>query len=149
MTTRTEAANVLTELVLAVFRMNGSFLDAADRLAAPTGLTAARWQVLGAVLKEPKSVADIARDMGLARQSVQRLADILAAEGLAAYADNPAHRRAKLLSITDAGRAAVKNIGTRQHVWANRVLEGMDADALKASLDLLRTLTERVEAGGS
>ncbi|MER9866081.1 MarR family transcriptional regulator [Mesorhizobium sp. M0136] len=149
MTTRTEAANVLTDLVLAVFRMNGSFLDAADRLAAPTGLTAARWQVLGAVLKEPKSVADIARDMGLARQSVQRLADILAAEGLAAYADNPAHRRAKLLSITDAGRAAVKNIGTRQHVWANRVSEGMDADALKASLDLLRTLTERVEAGGS
>ncbi|MER8884498.1 MarR family transcriptional regulator [Mesorhizobium sp. M0074] len=149
MTTRTEAANVLTELVLAVFRMNGSFLDAAERLAAPTGLTAARWQVLGAVLKEPKSVADIARDMGLARQSVQRLADILAAEGLAAYADNPAHRRAKLLSITDAGRAAVKNIGTRQHVWANRVSEGMDADALKASLDLLRTLTERVEAGGS
>lgn len=149
MTTRTEAANVLTELVLAVFRMNGSFLDAADRLAAPTGLTAARWQVLGAVLKEPKSVADIARDMGLARQSVQRLADILAAEGLAAYADNPAHRRAKLLSITDAGRAAVKNIGTRQHVWANRVSEGMDADALKASLDLLRTLTERVEGGGS
>ncbi|MER9631962.1 MarR family transcriptional regulator [Mesorhizobium sp. M0296] len=149
MTTRTEAANVLTELVLAVFRMNGSFLDAADRLAAPIGLTAARWQVLGAVLNEPKSVADIARDMGLARQSVQRLADILAAEGLAAYADNPAHRRAKLLSITDAGRAAVKNIGTRQHVWANRVSEGMDADALKASLDLLRTLTERVEAGGS
>ncbi|ESX69476.1 MarR family transcriptional regulator [Mesorhizobium sp. M0027] len=149
MTTRTEAANVFTELVLAVFRMNGSFLDAADRLAAPTGLTAARWQVLGAVLKEPKSVADVARDMGLARQSVQRLADILAAEGLAAYADNPAHRRAKLLSITDAGRAAVKNIGTRQHVWANRVSEGMDADALKASLDLLRTLTERVEAGGA
>lgn len=149
MTTRTEAANVLTELVLAVFRMNGSFLDAADRLAAPIGLTAARWQVLGAVLKEPKSVAEIARDMGLARQSVQRLADILAAEGLAAYADNPAHRRAKLLSITDAGRAAVKNIGTRQHVWANRVSEGMDADVLKASLDLLRTLTERVEAGGS
>ncbi|MER8773317.1 MarR family transcriptional regulator [Mesorhizobium sp. M0977] len=149
MTTRTEAANVFTELVLAVFRMNGSFLDAADRLAAPTGLTAARWQVLGAVLKEPKSVADVARDMGLARQSVQRLADILAAEGLAAYADNPAHRRAKLLSITDAGRAAVKNIGIRQHVWANRVSEGMDADALKASLDLLRTLTERVEAGGS
>ncbi|MER8507702.1 MarR family transcriptional regulator [Mesorhizobium sp. M0199] len=149
MTTRTEAANVFTELVLAVFRMNGSFLDAADRLAAPTGLTAARWQVLGAVLKEPKSVADVARDMGLARQSVQRLADILAAEGLAAYADNPAHRRAKLLSITDAGRAAVKNIGTRQHVWANRVSEGMDADALKSSLDLLRTLTERVEAGGA
>lgn len=149
MTTRTEAGDVLTELVLAVFRLNGSFLEAADRLAAPAGLTAARWQVLGAVLKEPKSVADIARDMGLARQSVQRLADILAAEGLAAYADNPAHRRAKLLSITDAGWAAIKDIGTRQHEWANLTSEGMDAEALKASLDLLRTLTKRVEAGDS
>jgi len=147
MTIRTEAGDTLTELVLAVFRLNGSFLEAADRLAAPTGLTAARWQVLGAVLKEPKSVADIARDMGLARQSVQRLADILAAEGLAAYADNPAHRRAKLLSMTDAGWAAIKDIGSRQHVWANLISEGLDAEVLKASLDLLRTLTKRVEAG--
>jgi DNA-binding MarR family transcriptional regulator len=145
MTTRTEAGDVLTELVLAVFRLNGSFLEAADRLAAPTGLTAARWQVLGAVLKEPKSVADIARDMGLARQSVQRLADILAAEGLAAYADNPAHRRAKLLAMTDAGCAAIRDIGTRQPVWANRVSDGIEARALETALDLLRMLTKRVE----
>ncbi|ESX10127.1 MULTISPECIES: helix-turn-helix domain-containing protein [unclassified Mesorhizobium] len=148
MTSRTEAGDVLTELVLAVFRLNGGFLDAADRLAEPAGLTAARWQVLGAVLKEPKSVADIARDMGLARQSVQRLADILAAEGLAAYADNPAHRRAKLLAMTDAGRAAIRDTGTRQHVWANRISEGIEPRVLESALDLLRMLTKRVEEGG-
>ncbi|ESW87742.1 MarR family transcriptional regulator [Mesorhizobium sp. LSJC285A00] len=148
MTSRTEAGDVLTEVVLAVFRLNGGFLDAADRLAEPAGLTAARWQVLGAVLKEPKSVADIARDMGLARQSVQRLADILAAEGLAAYADNPAHRRAKLLAMTDAGRAAIRDIGTRQHVWVNRISEGIEPRVLETALDLLRMLTKRVEEGG-
>ncbi|ESX45270.1 MarR family transcriptional regulator [Mesorhizobium sp. C416B] len=148
MTSRTEAGDVLTEVVLAVFRLNGGFLDAADRLAEPAGLTAARWQVLGAVLKEPKSVADIARHMGLARQSVQRLADILAAEGLAAYADNPAHRRAKLLAMTDAGRAAIRDIGTRQHVWANRISEGIEPRVLETALDLLRMLTKRVEEGG-
>lgn len=147
MTERTEAADALTELVLAVFRLNGGFLDAADRLAERAGLTAARWQVLGAVLKEPKSVADIARDMGLARQSVQRLADILAAEGLAAYADNPAHRRAKLLAITDAGWTAIRDIGTRQHVWANRVSDGIETRSLQTALDLLRELAKRVEEG--
>ena len=119
MTERTEAGTVLTDVVLAVFRLNGSLLEAADGIAAPAGLTAARWQVLGAILQQPKSVAEIARDMGLTRQSVQRLADILAAEGLAAYAENPAHKRAKLLSMTQAGRAAIERLGERQRVWAN------------------------------
>ncbi|MDX8497662.1 MarR family transcriptional regulator [Mesorhizobium sp. VK4C] len=149
MTTRTEAADTLTELVLAVFRLNGRFLEAADRLAAPAGLTAARWQVLGAVLKEPKSVAEIGRDMGLARQSVQRLADILAEDGLATYADNPAHRRAKLLSVTEAGWTAVRHIATRQHAWANSVSEGLDPQALKGALALLRVLALRVEQAES
>jgi DNA-binding MarR family transcriptional regulator len=149
MKSRTEAGDTLTELVLAVFRLNGSLLGAAERLAAPAGLTAARWQVLGAVLKEPKSVAEIARDMGLARQSVQRLADILAAEGLAVYGNNPAHRRAKLLSVTDAGLAAIQDIGTRQHVWANHVSNGIEAQTLASSLAVLRALTTRVEEGGS
>ncbi|OHV90721.1 MarR family winged helix-turn-helix transcriptional regulator [Mesorhizobium sp. ORS 3428] len=149
MTTRTEAGDALTEIVLAVFRLNGRFLEAADRLAAPAGLTAARWQVLGAILTEPKSVADIARDMGLARQSVQRLADILAEEGLAAYADNPAHRRAKLLSVTDAGWTAIRDIATRQHAWANAVSEGVDPQALEDALALLRMLARRVEQAES
>ncbi|CAM5572547.1 hypothetical protein STANM309S_01878 [Streptomyces tanashiensis] len=48
--------------------------------------------------------------MGITRQSVQRVADLLVREGLAAYAPNPAHRRAKLLTPTEAGRAAVRRI---------------------------------------
>ncbi|AZO29261.1 MULTISPECIES: MarR family transcriptional regulator [Mesorhizobium] len=149
MTTGTEAADTLTDLVLAVFRLNGRFLEAADRLAAPAGLTAARWQVLGAVLREPKSVAEIGRDMGLARQSVQRLADILAEDGLAAYADNPAHRRAKLLSVTEAGWTAIRHIARRQHAWANSVSEGLDPRELKGALALLRVLALRVEQAES
>jgi DNA-binding MarR family transcriptional regulator len=145
MTERTEAGTVLTDLVLAVFRLNGSLLEAADGIAAPAGLTAARWQVLGAILQQPKSVAEIARDMGLTRQSVQRLADILAAEGLAAYAENPAHKRAKLLSMTQAGRAAIERLGERQHVWANAVSEGVSAKVLADCLGTLRVLASRVE----
>ena len=145
MTERTQAGSVLTDLVLAVFRLNGSFLEAADGIAAPAGLTAARWQVLGAILQGPKSVAEIARDMGLTRQSVQRLADILAGEGLAAYTQNPAHKRAKLLSMTQAGRAAIERLAERQHAWANAVSDGISARALGDCLDMLRTLVSRVE----
>ena len=80
----------LNDLVLSIFWLNGFFLDAADRLTAGSGLTTARWQVLGAVLHEPLTVAAIARDMGLARQSVQRTADLLVEEGLCEYLPNPA-----------------------------------------------------------
>lgn len=65
------------------------------------------------------SVAQIARALGLARQGVQRLADVLESEGLARYADNPAHQRAKLLALTPRGRAALTAIQARQSVWAN------------------------------
>jgi hypothetical protein len=38
--------------------------------------------------------------MGLTRQSVQRTADLLEADGLVSYAENPAHQRAKLATLT-------------------------------------------------
>ncbi len=93
----------LSRAALTAFRLNGQFLSVADELARPGGLTAARWQVLGAVLVEPLPVAGIARTMGITRQSVQRIADLLVERGLAEYTENPAHRRAKLLRATEAG----------------------------------------------
>lgn len=106
----TAAPELLSRSALGVFRLNGQFLSVADDLAAPAGLTAAWWQVLGAVLPEPLPVSGIARAMGITRQSVQRIADLLVERGLAAYEPNPAHRRAKLLTPTERGRAAVHEI---------------------------------------
>ena len=83
------SGEALNDLVLKVFRLNGRLLDAADRLTEGSGLTAARWQVLGAVLHEPLTVAAAARNMGLARQSVQRLANVLVEEGLCKFLPNP------------------------------------------------------------
>ncbi|WP_119270676.1 MarR family winged helix-turn-helix transcriptional regulator [Taklimakanibacter deserti] len=143
---KTEAAKLLTEIVLLTFRLEGGFLAAADRISAPAGLTAARWKVLGAVLYEKRSVAEIGRVMGLTRQSVQRLADILVAEGIAAYEDNPAHRSAKLLVPTAEGRARIAKLSGRQTDWANRVSDGLDPTSLAAARDMLKTLIDRVEA---
>lgn len=145
-TPRTEASAVLAEIVLAVFRLNGDFLRAAEMISAPAGLTAARWQVLGAIIHQPASVAEIARAMGLTRQSVQRLADILASEGLAEYLENPAHKRAKLLSMTAAGRAAIDRLADRSHRWGNATSDGLSADALRSCLSMLQALSERAEA---
>ncbi len=39
----------LSNLVLAVFRLNGALTDWGNNFVAPEGLSSARWQMLGAV----------------------------------------------------------------------------------------------------
>lgn len=121
--TRTPAGDALTDLVLPVFELNGEFLAVAKDIAEPAGLTPAWWQVLGATVDEPRSVAEIARrvGLGLARQSVQRTADLLVEKGWATYADNPQHKRAKLLGPTAEGRATLLRLRDTQHAWADAV----------------------------
>ena len=135
------APELLSGTALAVFRLNGQFLAVAEELARPAGLTAAWWQVLGAVLREPLSVADVARTMGITRQSVQRIADILVDRGLAEYLPNPAHRRAKLLRPTDAGYDAVRRIDPQHERFAHRLAGAFGEDELQATLDSLHRLT--------
>ena len=105
------------------------------------GLTAAWWQVLGAVLAEPLTVAGIARDMGITRQSVQRIADILAERGLARYLPNPAHRRAKLLTPTGEGRAAIARIGPGHAAAAGRLAKAMGEQPLADAVAALQALS--------
>jgi DNA-binding MarR family transcriptional regulator len=130
----------LNELALSIFWLNGFFLDAADRLTAGSGLTTARWQVMGAVLHEPLTVSAIARDMGLTRQSVQRTADLLVDEGSCEYLPNPAHRRARLLSPTDQGLDSLGQLTPRVTTWSRRVSESVGDDVIGAATASLREL---------
>ena len=136
----------LTEVVLASFALHGRLLAAAEALAVEGGLTAAWWQVLGGVLDEPRSVADVGRRMGMTRQGVQRVADLLVERGLAEYRPNPAHRRAKLLACTEAGYWAVRRITLVQHPWADRVGSAVGADALAAAEATMRRLVDVLDA---
>ncbi|MGW0042366.1 MarR family winged helix-turn-helix transcriptional regulator [Rhodococcus sp. NPDC003348] len=133
--------DLLSGLALGTFRLNGQFLAVAEDLARPVGLTAAWWQVLGAVLTRPLSVADIAREMGITRQSVQRIADLLVTRGLAEYQENPAHRPAKLVSPTPDGRRAVSAIDPAHADFAGRLVEAFGREELADALAALRRLS--------
>lgn len=130
----------LERLVLGVFRLNGFFLHAADGLTAGSGLTTARWQVLRAVFHEPLTVAGAARNMGLTRQTVQRVADALVAEGLCRYLPNPAHRRAKLLAPTERGLRAIQHLVPRVTAWSEHVLDAVGAKTIRSANDSLQGL---------
>ncbi len=138
----------VTTLMLETFRLNGQLIGAGDRLVASLGLTSARWQVLGAVALagEPQTVADIARRMGLARQSVQRTVDALRDEGLVTLVDNPRHRRAKRVQLTRAGEDRYAQAMARHAPWTAGLAEAVEPRALAAAIEVMQTLRARLEA---
>lgn len=118
-----------------------------------TGEISARWQVLGAVAMSPAPlpVSHIARNMGLSRQGVQRVADELEARGLIQFAPNPHHQRAKLVVLTERGRALYEAAAERQGPWAAALADKLPIEAIEAATELLRTLRDHLEgtaAGG-
>lgn len=132
------------ELALSVFAANGRLVAMGNECVAHLGLTSAWWQVLAALRYSatPLPAASIARNMGLTRQAVQRIVDLLVERGLVEFKDNPHHRRAKLVVLTPAGFAAVsgaedavapldkaiaERIGSRRIRDAIHTLEQMNA----------------------
>ena len=143
---QTAAGELLTDVIITTFRLNARLMEAAQELALAGDLTAARWQVLGGVLDEPRTVAEIGRRMGMTRQGVQRIADLLVAAELAEYRSNPAHRRAKLLACTESGYWAIRRITMLQHPWADRIGAELGIGHLQDALATMQTLVAILEA---
>lgn len=124
-----EQRNHARELALAVFAANSRLIIAGNELVAHLGLTSAWWQVLAALryAPHPLTTASMARNMGLSRQAVQRIVDLLAEGGLVELRPNPHHQRAKLVVLTPSGAEAV-------------------AGAEKAAAPIDRGITERIGA---
>lgn len=142
---RGPSAEAFSALVVQVLKLAGALDAAGNALAQPAGRSTARWRILAAVEHEPATVASIARALALTRQSVQRVADLLVADGLARTLDNPAHQRAKLLQLTAPGLAVLHTIQAAQANWARRIAAGLDPDALIAARTTLAELAARLQ----
>ena len=139
---RAPEGDALTALVLPIFTLNGEILEAAATITALHELTPARWQVLGAVLDESLPVAEIARRVGLTRQSVQRVANDVVAQDWAHWQPNPGRRGQNLLVLTPKGRQAVAALAKEQHAWANTVGQEIGEKDLKILGTLISRLTD-------
>lgn len=141
------SGKTVTMLILEVFRLNGRLIGAGDRLVDSLGLTSARWQVLGALAMSPspQTVADIARSMGLTRQSVQRIATELVQKGLLERAENPRHVRAPLMRLTERGTNAYEAATTRQVPWADQLAQSIPIGKIETAVSVLRELTDRLQ----
>jgi DNA-binding MarR family transcriptional regulator len=135
----------MTELVLEAFRLHARLMEAAQRLAAEGDLTAAWWQVLGGVLDQPRTLAETGRRMGVSRQAIRRIADLLVERGLAEYRPNPSHRRAQLLACTESGYWAIRQIGLAQAPWAERIGATVGVDELRRTKATMQRLVKALD----
>lgn len=103
-----------------------------------------RWDVLAAI-GSGRTVPSIARQMGLSRQSVQRLADVLAEARLARFEPNPDHRRSPLVTPTEDGLRLRERLDRQLRGWERSVEELVEAEDLETALVVLRAIRSSLE----
>jgi DNA-binding MarR family transcriptional regulator len=146
---RTPTGEAATELILSAFRANGLLLDSGDMLSADEGLTSARWQVLGAIAlaERPLTVPQIARRMGLTRQSVHATVNRLVRDGFLELGPNADHRRSPIVGLTKQGSAKYEALDARQVAWINRLVRGIARSDIETAVRVLDELSRRLEDG--
>jgi DNA-binding MarR family transcriptional regulator len=115
-----------------------------DDVARSERQSRARWEVLQAV-GPGRTVAQIARRMGMARQSVQRVADLLAEARLVRFEPNPDHRRSPLLRATEEGNRIRERLGRQLRGLEETAENLVDAEDFETALAVLRAIRSALE----
>ena len=134
-----------SKFALAVFRVNGLLMNAGERVTKPLAQSSARWQVLGRADVTPQTVSQMAREMGLTRQSVQRVADALERDGLVTLEAIPSDRRTAHVTLTPAGKRVLGKIYERNAWWTQRISQRIPADEFERAIELLEHIGMIIE----
>jgi len=141
------AKDLIPLIVADVFELAGRFREQGEATAGAVRQTQARWQVMSAASAEPRTVAQIARRLGVSRQNVQRIADLLVEEHSARFAANPDHKGSPYLKLNASGRGALAKItktAAQSHAQLARRLAGTDVGALHRGLRrLIEAMNDR------
>ncbi|SUU88814.1 MarR family transcriptional regulator [Aminobacter aminovorans] len=121
---------------------------AADRALDDCGLSHATAMPLLTLSRLGDNIRQgvIADHLGFEGPSLVRIVDLLAADGLITRSGDPGDRRAKILSLTDAGRSRVEEIERILERLRTDLLAAEDTAELKTALGVLTRLEQRLLA---
>ena len=127
-------------LVEDVLECAGALRRYGDALTRPLGQTEVRWAVMSVLSGGARSVPQVARRLGVSRQSVQRVANLLAGEGLIESVANPDNARSPLFRLSKRGEEVLAAITRVADPWHRRVGEELSLDDLRRSRAALAVL---------
>jgi DNA-binding MarR family transcriptional regulator len=140
------SATLFRQLTRAVFAAHSSVLRYGDRANTVFGQSSARWRVMFNIAQGNGSVAEIARATDYARQSIQRLADTLVADGLATYSPDPVDRRRQFITLTAKGSTLLAEMEADFDRWSRRLVQTLGTEKVIETIADLRELTRVLDA---
>ncbi len=141
---RSPAAQRFAWLVADVYELAGELERCGERIAKSVGQTGARWKVLSAASAGGQTVPQLARRLGLARQSVQRIADALEDEALLRYESNPDHLRSPRVALSAAGERVLERLSAAAADWEDPLAAGIARAELEQTRNSIRALVRLV-----
>jgi DNA-binding MarR family transcriptional regulator len=124
-----------------LFEAAGAVRQVGEAVAGEVGQTQARWQVLSVLSSSRWTVPQAARRLGVTRQSVQRVVDLLVADGLVELLPNPDHARSRIAQLTAVGHETLDRIREAARPWHGAVAAQLSLADLRRARSVLRELT--------
>lgn len=90
-------------------------------------------------------VSTISDHLGISRAATSQMIDRLVQSGLLERAENPADRRAKLLTITPAGEAIIRRSIDARRRWMEKLTDVLDDAQEQIIITALKALTEAAQ----
>ena len=110
-----------------------------DEVFRPLNLTNGQFSLLMSLNRpEPPRLTDLTGQLGMDRTTLTASVKVLERRGLMAQQPDEKDKRAKRLTLTDAGRELLKQavpIWRETHARVEGALEGISADQLRRALD--------------
>jgi DNA-binding MarR family transcriptional regulator len=112
---------------------------------AGDGISLAQFHVLEPFVAGPLTNRQLADAADVSSPTATRMIDLLSARGLVERVEDPTDRRAVLISLTRAGRAALQEKVDRYQSLREQVAETLDPDERRVAAELLHRLAEVIE----
>lgn len=110
-----------------------------------SGLTSAQSKNISHLLVGgPMTISDLAFERGVSRQSVQVAVNGLIESGYVRFEDNPRHKRAKLLRVTELGRERFKDARQAENAIIKNVFSELPVDDVEAATRILNSIRDEL-----
>jgi DNA-binding MarR family transcriptional regulator len=129
-----------------LYEAAGAVRQVGEAVAGKVGQTQARWQVLSVLSGSRWTVPQAARRLGVTRQSVQRVVDLLVADGLVELLPNPDHARSRIAQPTTLGLETLDRIRGAAGPWHGAVAAQLSLAELRRARSVLQELTRLARA---
>ena len=131
-----------------IIRINGAFLEVAEKICSDDELiTVPIWRVIAVIRINPMTVPEVAKYLGIKRQSVQSTVNQMKKRGLINLRKNPNHKTSPLVILTKKGNEKVDDIFKYQKKLTEVFIKGTDITMKEvvSSREFLRALRENSE----